>query len=253
MEMNGKYLNNVYLSHLRMKETIDTKGYPDYEYFLELIYTKLLKEGDTVIDIGAHTGRHLKVFLELVGDEGGILAFEPTKKPYNILMERFNKANINVYNCALSNTIGDAIFNEVINYPEESGLKVREYNNKDAIVQEITVRVDILDNYFDEIQNLKFIKIDTEGAELNILSGGMKVINEFRPYISVEYGKPSYAAYGLKRESMYNFAKDNNYYLTDIFGNLIVDLEAWNYVCDTIYWDYILVPKEKYRDFCESF
>ncbi|MEM7197982.1 MAG: hypothetical protein AAF352_06405, partial [Pseudomonadota bacterium] len=48
-----------------------------FEDFLEEFYTKLDLKGKTVIDIGAHAGRHAIPLAQLVGVEGIVLAFEP--------------------------------------------------------------------------------------------------------------------------------------------------------------------------------
>jgi tRNA A58 N-methylase Trm61 len=49
---------------------------PDYESILECNYRRLIGPGDTVIDIGAHVGRHTSVFGEIVGPKGTVWAFE---------------------------------------------------------------------------------------------------------------------------------------------------------------------------------
>ena len=43
---------------------------PDYEHILEDDYRRLVSRGTTVIDVGAHAGRHTAVFADLVGAEG---------------------------------------------------------------------------------------------------------------------------------------------------------------------------------------
>ena len=38
-------------------------------------------------------------------------------------------------------------------------------------------------------------------------------------------------------------------FTTDIFGNPIFDLSEWEECCDSVYWDYFLVPREKLAKF----
>lgn len=142
----------------------------DYESVLEKHYTKLIKSGDSVIDIGAHEGRHLAVFINLVGD-GNIFAFEPLKKQYGHLCKKFNKSNIKIYNVALSDSPGIMDFYENETYPEESGLKIRVYNNEGSFVSTTKINVTTLDQMASEFSKVDYIKLDAEGAEIQILNG----------------------------------------------------------------------------------
>jgi FkbM family methyltransferase len=240
---------DVYTTLRNLEEEIRNGSGLNYELELETTYRKLISEGDDVIDIGAHMGRHLKVFQSLVGEKGNVYGFEPLPKQYDYLISNFSSSNITLINEALSNQSGKMEFYEVENYPEESGLQQRQYNNNDARVNIINVDVNVLDNYMDRFGNLKYIKLDAEGAELHILQGGLNCIQKHRPFISIEYGYPSYNAFGLKKESLYNFTVENNYYITDVFGNVILNIDIWNEVCDSVYWDFILVPIERIKEF----
>ena len=181
---------------------------------MEQSYSKLISTGDTVIDIGAHIGRHSKVFCKLIGSSGILFAFEPLPEQFGILERELSASNVTIINKALSDQAGTMSFYQVENYPEESGLKKRRYNAKDAITKQIQVSVDTLDSY-----------------------------------ISIEYGEPSYSAYGLTADSLYIFASEQNYYITDLCGNVVLNINMWRDICDSVYWDYFLVPQEKIKEF----
>lgn len=57
----------------------------DYEALIERHYRRLIRTGDIVFDVGAHTGRHLQHFVQLVGRNGEVLAFEPLPTAYGVL------------------------------------------------------------------------------------------------------------------------------------------------------------------------
>lgn len=100
---------------------------PDYEAILEKSYRRLIKKGDTVIDIGAHGGRHTAPFAELVGEKGRVVAFEPLPEKAAILRSRFSQlGQVSVREVALGDKSGQFEYNRVENAPEESGLKQRE-------------------------------------------------------------------------------------------------------------------------------
>lgn len=241
--------SDVYTTQYRLQQLKESGILPDYESVLESMYKKLILPGNTVIDIGAHAGRHSEKFFELIGETGTLCAFEPLKKQYLALCDKFPYPNVRILNRALSDCAGTMDFFEVENYPEESGLKQRIYNNEDAVVTKTQVTVDVLDRYIDDFSRIDYIKLDAEGAELSILEGAKVCLGKFRPVVSIEFGYPSYSIYGVKAVDLYHFAESMDYYLADIYGNIIFDPNIWEELCDSVYWDYFLVPKEKLKDF----
>lgn len=245
----NRFINDIYTAQKSISDSIQEDGMPDYELVLEQSYSKIIHEGDTVIDIGAHAGRHTKVFHQLIGDKGFLYAFEPLPEQYAVLRQELCSANVTVINKALSDCTGKMDFYKVDNYPEESGLKKRIYNREDARVGKIVVEVDVLDAYLDVFQSISYIKLDAEGAEISILKGAVQCLKKYRPVISVEYGYPSYSVYGLEKDSLYEFAFQNQYYITDLYGNVVFNIDVWRDVCDSVYWDWFLVPYEKIKQF----
>jgi FkbM family methyltransferase len=224
-----------------------------YEDFLTLHYSKFLKEGDVVLDIGANEGEHTVNFLSLVGKDGIVMAFEPLPEMYQKLTYRF-KSNSNFYcfEIALGSENKTSTFvkaKHLSGHLAESGIKERVYNDPDNMtLEEINVSVMTLD-HLNVKKKIDYIKIDTEGGEIDILNGANELINRDRPIISVEYGKPSYSVYGYEANTLWDLAKSLNYEVYDIFLNEIKTIDDWSSVCNTMYWDYILVPTEKNESF----
>jgi FkbM family methyltransferase len=217
-----------------------------YESILNAAYTRLLKAGDCVIDIGAHSGFHTEHFLALVGPAGKVVAFEPQPNMVLTLKNRFATAlNLQIAEVALSNTQGKIEFNQVLNALEESGIRQRHYNISDPIIKKIQVRVDTLDRYCADLKTVDYIKIDVEGAEIDCLRGAVSILQQHRPTISVEYGRPAYSVYDNDTMTLYNFASSIGYQMSDLFGNLITTESDWAAVCDLSYWDYFMVPTER--------
>ena len=225
----------------------------DYELILQKTYSKFIKCGDVVIDIGAHSGFHTTHFSRLVGNSGKLFAFEPLPGKYVELSEKFIKDNMHIINYALSDFEGEIDFYEFPKLSELSGIKVRNTYKFDTEFQTdvniIKVRCAKLDSFIDHFNRIDYIKIDCEGAEISIITGGQKAIDMFRPIISVEYGYGSYSYYSLTKNSLFELCEKIGYFITDIFGNIIPTLELWRELCDTVYWDYFLVPKEKIKYF----
>lgn len=218
----------------------------DWEPVLEAAYRRLILPGHTVLDLGAHAGRHTEVFLRLVGASGAVHAFEPIPHLAASLAERLGSpANLTVTAAALSDTSGTTTFKFAQNAPQESGLRERIFNQPNPGVVDISVEVKRLDDSLDMWPRVDYIKIDIEGGEIGCLNGARALLAARRPILSVEYGAPGYTQYGHERVTLYRWAAAHNYVMADLFGNLITTEAAWDRLCDTVYWDFFMFPAER--------
>ncbi|HEY6943036.1 FkbM family methyltransferase [Dokdonella sp.] len=237
----------------RIRSAIERRGGVDYESLLERQYTRLLRKGDTVVDVGAHAGRHLARFVDCVGRDGRVVGFEPLPGMHARLLRSFGAtANVTLHNVALSDDDGRVEFVHAVGAPEESGLRERTYNNPTAVTPtRIEVEARRLDAYVDALAGLRFIKIDVEGAEMNVLRGAVDVLARYRPVLSVEYGRPAYGAYGHDTWTLFDFAERHGYAMYDVFAHRL-DRTDWGIACDSVYWDYFMVPLEREGEFAHA-
>jgi FkbM family methyltransferase len=146
------------------------------------------KEGDTVIDIGAHVGRYTLIASKRVGSKGLVLAIEPD--PTNIQMlksniELNNLTNVKIVRCAVC-----AEQKKIKLYLPSNDSQVTIYNTimqERAHSSERSLDVDgytlnfLADKYLDPIaeDNKKenWIKIDVEGAEYEVLRGATNLLS----------------------------------------------------------------------------
>lgn len=220
---------------------------PHYEELLRYQYSRLLgRDAEVIFDIGAHGGLHTARFLELVGPSGKVVAFEPLPDLANALVHKFADPRLVVENRAVADFVGTSKFVVAEGDLEESGLRQRQYNRPDVVKpREIEVSVVTLDGYTENAKRLDFVKIDVEGAEIACLRGARQVVQRFRPLISIEYGAPSYRAYGHESVTLFDLASELDMLVVDLFGNAIEKRDDWRRFCDRMYWDYFLVPREK--------
>jgi FkbM family methyltransferase len=166
------------------------------EYATMTSLGKLIRSGETIVEIGGHIG-YLSIYLsDLVGPQGRVYVFEPG--PNNIPYIRKNiaeRANITLIEKAVSDVDGNLpFFVENLTGQNNSLIeryKVFERNQKNAHVSanvdRIVVPSVLLDSFISEQDvDVSFVKIDVEGAELNVLEGMRRCMSTTQPMIMVE-------------------------------------------------------------------
>ena len=127
-----------------------------------------------VFDIGAWRGDTAFYFSKKMNNSGKIYAFEPDSNAFetlNNVCEKYDLQNVETYNILFSDKKCEIPFIPM-GFSEAESIKMNA----------ITV------DEFVEINNIKkidFIKMDVEGAEINILKGLEKTIKKLRPSLAV--------------------------------------------------------------------
>ncbi|WPL15602.1 methyltransferase, FkbM family [Thiorhodovibrio winogradskyi] len=221
----------------------------DWEQTLERAYCRVLPRGSSAVDVGGHAGRHARVLLDILGARD-LLIVEPLPQECAHLMLSFGgRPGVRIIHAALSRELGRTKFIVNTSAREESGLRRRRYNDEaGATLEKIEVDVTSLDALFADQRaprQLDFIKIDVEGAELDVLAGGEQTIQRYRPLISVEYGSPSFTAYGHEAGDLFDLAERWNYCLADLLGHRFETRDQWLETVDAYYWDFLMMPRER--------
>jgi FkbM family methyltransferase len=226
---------------------------PDYELLLSKCYTRFLGAGQVVFDVGSHAGFHLKQFISLVGPSGRVFAFEPIPALSAALRNTYReRPNVEIRSLALSDKPGRSEFLVLHQAIGMSGFKQRA-GSGDQGAEKIMVPLETLDRQAADLSRLDYIKIDIEGAEISCLRGARQTVTRFRPLISVEYGQPSYSLFGNTAMTLFEWAHEHDYNISDLFGNLIPVADEWALVCDRSMWDYFLVPQERRQQWASLF
>tara|TARA_B100000780_G_scaffold189022_1_gene132951 strand:- start:3125 stop:3865 length:741 start_codon:yes stop_codon:yes gene_type:complete len=168
-----------------------------FDYFYKKKISNFLKKNqlnniDIFLDVGGHKGESIKFFLKnlniknIYSFEASPLNFVELKKRLPSLIKKFNETNIYIENISLGEIEKKVIlkqFNESssstfsdINENSSYFKKKHRYINKkkqNNFYQNIEATVIPLSKYLIDknIDNIDFLKIDTEGYELNILKG----------------------------------------------------------------------------------
>lgn len=137
---------------------------PDIRYVAD----KFLSKGDVVIDVGANVGLTARAFANAVGETGCIHAIEPERMNFNYLCANMlDFPNVVTHRCAFAADSGTRklCLNSI------SGTGNSLFGEAEDVVQKITCFTfdEFCEN--EEICHIDCIKIDVEGAEIEVLKG----------------------------------------------------------------------------------
>ncbi|HET6977585.1 MAG TPA: FkbM family methyltransferase [Pyrinomonadaceae bacterium] len=188
------------LNHLALEEI----GYPIELYYTAggVVSTFMLKQyqygksippikvqdSDYVIDAGGGWGDTALYFAHEAGAQGRVFTFEFTPENLeifarNVSMNPLLATRIELDKRALWNVSGE-VFDYFSHGPGTSLDNTRHHNNGGASLQVTTVSIDDLVKE-KNLPKLDFIKMDVEGAELNVLKGAEQSIRTFMPRLAI--------------------------------------------------------------------
>jgi FkbM family methyltransferase len=151
---------------------------------------RYLRSGMTVLDIGAHHGFYSLLASRLIGPNGRVFAFEPSARERKRLARHvaLNRcSNVQIEPTALgSHTTQADLF--LVDGAEDYCNSLRP-PAVDAKTRTTRVNVTSIDEFLSRtgIQKIDFIKLDVEGAELEVLKGARSLLAAVpRPTLLVE-------------------------------------------------------------------
>ncbi|MEA2454688.1 MAG: hypothetical protein QOI45_950, partial [Thermoleophilaceae bacterium] len=169
------------------------------------------------IDIGAHTGNVLTE-MRRVAPRGRHIAYEPLPHLADHLRASF--PDVDVRCAALSDHAGEASFARVRAAEAWSGLLFRPLpGNAEPDLEEITVRLEVLDDALPPDFVPAMVKIDVEGAEEQVVRGALRTLREHKPLVVFEHGLGSANAYGTEPDDLHRL-------LVEEAGLRIFDLDG---------------------------
>lgn len=138
-------------------------------------YTNILKltNQETFVDIGAYRGDTVEKFLSFTNREyKNIIAAEPDKKTFFKLLKNCESLeNFKAINAAVTDFDGEIGFSSLAGRQSAVG--------GENIIQSLSLPT--LCNGIEPT----FIKIDSEGCEIEILKGGEKILKEYKPKMNI--------------------------------------------------------------------
>jgi len=181
-------------------------------------------------DIGAYIGIITLAFDKFSNEDSEIHSFEPFKKNFLRLKENINLNKVqNIY--LNNNALGDQKEQVILEDPKDPGMTKIIKKNNNILDRNLyhDINSDTLESYVEKnnILNINFIKIDTEGYDYKVLLGSKNLLkNNKIDYLIVEYMHSSDDSNDVLR-----ILKTNGYkifYLLRNEGKLTDDLSKIN-------------------------
>jgi FkbM family methyltransferase len=192
---------------------------------LATIFAATLAEDSDAIDIGAHGGAVLDDLLR-IAPRGRHIAFEPLPDLAESLRRRLPRVDVRAV--ALSDTTGTSTFAHVLDRPGWSGLKPRPTpDGAAAQIATITVPTQRLDDALPPDHAPRLVKIDVEGAELQVLEGARQTLTTHRPHVVFEHGLGSADHYGTRPEDVHDLLSSLGYRIFGLQGQGPFDRNAF--------------------------
>ena len=203
----------AYIQAIRFVCLLKTKRSVDPEF--QLLH-KLLRKGDTAIDVGANGANWTYCLHRHIGDEGSLFAFEAD--PYYALatelaVKLMRLKGIHFFRFGLS-CKNEEVFLRIADSDGQlySGLgyvdKEAERNDENVISVHLKTLDSLLKDY-PRLLKTKLIKCDVEGYELYVFQGAIQILRTARPFVILEVGH--FEKHGYSVKELYDFFMEKQY------------------------------------------
>lgn len=150
------------------------------------VIKKYLQHGSKVLDIGANIGYYVILESSIIGPSAKVIAYEPSYEncvllKKNVELNRLGE-RVQINNAAVSNKSGRSKFylSEKSNW-HTLNPKFYKGHRKEKLEEVTVVTVDIY-GIINEHRDIKFIRMDIEGHEVEVLDGLTKAAADFNVY-----------------------------------------------------------------------
>ncbi len=166
------------------------RGIFEKEELLLLESLTKLKENPIVFDIGANIGLH-SIFIAESNPASKLYSFEPSSSTRKILeynIQHRNLANqVTILPFAVSDSVGKANFYQT----DDNAYSSLKDTQRKEVISKVEVDLITIDAFMirEKLPKIDLIKIDVEGFDTEVIKGGLKTFQEFKPDIFIEIYK----------------------------------------------------------------
>jgi len=194
------------------------------EVAMRAVLAASLRGEPTYVDAGTNRGQVLSE-AALVAPRARLIAFEPIPALAAGLRSTF--PGLDCRELALGAAAGRAQFTHFRKLDGWSGLRRSpEVSDEQGAPETIEVIVSTLDAELAGVEPA-VVKIDVEGAELDVLRGGREVLGRARPVLVIEHVPTAAALYGASSAEIWEELSETGYELMDLTGGPPLGREAF--------------------------
>ncbi len=250
----------AYLQSLALARDIRSGAYSEPE--LDLL-SLAVREGETVLDVGANFGLYTYHLSRAVGPSGKVYAFEPvpfTNATLRKVVSRLGVRNAEIVPKGCSDRTARVTFRLPLQASgalsagqAHIGQRDDDRAGKEAQVRwgktvDVECEVVALDEALPELHDLSLLKCDIEGAELLAFRGAERMISRHHPTVICEINPWFLEGFGIGLGELVDFFSDRGYglYFYDHREKSlapIVDLK------EVIEDNYVFIHKERLERF----
>jgi FkbM family methyltransferase len=170
---------------------------------------ELVKSRNVIWDIGANVGLFAMSAAVRAGEHGAVFAFEPDVWLVQLLrrtsaIQPSRYAHVTVVPAAVASNVSLRTFSIAKRARASNALSEYGYSQMGGIAERQTVPTFSLNWLLTQLPAPDVIKIDVEGAELEVLQNQSRILEEIRPVIICEVGSHVDKITQLFRRARYN-------------------------------------------------
>jgi len=173
-----------------------------------------IREGDNIIDVGAHIGTFSIPFAIFNGGIGKVFAFEANPDNYQLLQKNILENNLETVVLPICTVISVKEQTHKMMFPKDANTGMYYFMPTQDCGYESLDSVNI-DEWYDqnEIENpIHCLKIDTEGSELSVLRACQNILKKYKPLIYLELSDEHLRRFGNSVHDIEKILVSNGYH-----------------------------------------
>lgn len=239
------------LSSWGMYETVYFLG--EYERAVTHFISSVVRSDDLCLDIGANFGWYTTLLRSLCGPRGAVHAFEPVPGIFARLEKNVALAgsppNVHLNNVALGDAPGTVTMHQFAGLTNgHSSLSTMGRTDYTTVESPLIT----LDSYLEEhhLEEVNFVKVDIEGAELMLFKGAGKLFRQKVPPIwMIEMALGTTRGFNYLPNDLVSYMKeqaDYEFYAVDEVSLSLIPIDG--FAPDDIGANVLCIPAAHYRD-----
>ena len=217
-----------------------------YEPDVRAAVKRYLKPGDVFLDCGSNIGYFSVMANDIVGKLGRVISVEANPTTFKLLRRNLDANGFGTpVHCALTDVPGDVeIFipkgGDVYSSLKKGGLVTGEdiisFSVPGRTLDEVAASLNVT--------RVSLLKIDVEGAEMQVLRSAAQTLKEMRPVVLCEYSTHTWGAFGATSNDLIDLIDELGYEagLFDVKTNVVTPLppDVWS----NSYINLVLTPRQ---------